>query len=188
MEAFNVPKSHIKVKLPSTRQPKCYSCGASALRAIAVYFKVGPNNEQFYMDKCKTNKEGTPPENIIRTALELGLSVSTKQYMTIRELRQYLDKGIPVICLIQAWGDEEYYKTHDYDGHYVVAIGYTDDKIYFMDPSIKGSHGFLKNAEFMARWHDEETDGTKTVQCGIAIWKPTKDKKKQDLRKVQKIQ
>lgn len=188
MEAFNVPKSHIKVKLPSTRQPKCYSCGASALRAVAVHFKVGPNNEQFYIDKCKTNKEGTPPENIIRTAVELGLSVNTKQYMTIRELRSYLDQGIPVICLIQAWGDAEYYKTHDYDGHYVVAIGYTDDKIYFMDPSIKGSHGFLKNAEFMARWHDEETDGAKTVQCGIAIWKPTKDKKKQDLLRVRKIE
>lgn len=186
MEAFNVPKSHIKVKLPSTRQPKCFSCGASALRAIAVHFKVGPNNEQFYIDKCKTNKDGTPPENIIRTALELGLTVSAKQYMTIKELRNYLNQGIPVICNIQAWGNQKDY-TNDDDGHYVVAIGYTDDKIYFMDPSIKGSHGFLKNPEFIARWHDEEVDGTKTVQFGIAMWKPTKDKKKQDLRKVTKI-
>lgn len=183
-----VPKSHIKVKLPSTRQPKSFSCGASALRAIAVHFKVGPNNEQFYIDKCKTDKNGTPPQNLIRTALELGLSVSTKQYMTLKELRDYLDRSIPVICLIQAWGDQENYKNHDYDGHYVVAIGYTDDKIYFMDPSIKGSHGFLANNEFLARWHDEEVDGTKTIRCGIALWKPTKDKRKQQLRKAKKIE
>jgi len=188
METFSVPKSHIKVKLPSAKQPKNFSCGASALRAIAVHFNVGPNNEQFYIDKCNTTyKDGTHPKDIIRVARELGLTVRSKSKMSIKDLHEYLDDGIPVVCSIQAWGDQKKYPDTDHSGHYVVAIGYTNDKIYFMDPSIKGHRGFLPNDEFIERWHDEEADGTKLNRYGIAIWNPTAIKK-QHLNKVKKIQ
>lgn len=187
METFNVPKSHIKVKLPSVRQPKSFSCGASALRAIAIHFNVGPNSEQFYIDKCNTTyKDGTHPKEIIRVARELGLTVRIKSNMSIKDLHEYLDDDIPVVCSIQAWGNQKKYTENDHNGHYVVAIGYTSDKIYFMDPSIKGHRGFLPNDEFIKRWHDKESDGTEFNRYGIAIWSPTKVKK-QDLHKVKKI-
>lgn len=187
METYYVPKSHIKVKLPSAKQPLNFSCGPSALRSIAVHFKVGPNNEQFYINKCNTtSKDGTHPKDLIRVAKELGLTVKAKSNMTINNLHNYLDEGIPVICSIQAWGNQEKYTENDHSGHYVVAIGYTKDKIYFMDPSIKASRGFLPNDEFISRWHDEEADGTKLHRYGIAIWSPT-EVKKQDLHKVKKI-
>jgi hypothetical protein len=187
METHNVPKSHIKVKLPSAKQPENFSCGASALRAIAVHFKVGPNTEQFYIDKCNTtNKNGTHPKDIIRVARELGLTVRFKSKMSIKDLHEYLDDGIPVICSIQAWGNEKKYIESNHSGHYVVAIGYTDDKIYFMDPSIKGHRGFLPNDEFIERWHDEESDGTKLNRYGIAIWSD-KAVNLQQLHKAKKI-
>jgi hypothetical protein len=187
METFNVPKHHIKVKLPSAKQSKTFSCGASVLRAIAVHFNVGPNNEKFYMDKCNTTyKKGTPPKDIIRVAKELGLTVRSKSNMSIKDLHEYLNDGIPVICSIQAWGNQKKYPD-DGSGHYVVAIGYTNDKIYFMDPSIKGHRGFLPNDEFINRWHDKEADGKKLICYGIAIWSPTAVKR-QDLHKVKKIQ
>jgi len=187
METFNVPKSHIKVKLPSAKQPKNFSCGASVLRAIAVHFNVGPNNEQFYIDKCNTTyKNGTHPKDIIRVAKELGLTVRSKSNKSIKDLHEYLDDGIPVICSLQAWGDQKKYPDTNHSGHYAVAIGYTNDKIYFMDPSIKGHRGFLPNDEFIKRWHDEEADGVQLIRYGIAIWNPTAIKK-QDLHKVKKI-
>jgi len=188
MEIHNVPKSHIKVKLPSAKQPVNFSCGASALRAIAVHFKVGPNTEKFYIDRCNTTHDnGTHPKEIIRVARELGLTVRSKSKMSINNLHEYLDEGIPVICSIQAWGDEKKYTKNDHSGHYVVAIGYTKDKIYFMDPSIKGHRGFLPNEEFMERWHDEEADGTKLIRYGIAMWSP-KAVNLQNLHKAKKIE
>jgi predicted double-glycine peptidase len=187
METFRVPQSHIKVKLPSAKQPKNFSCGASALRAIAVHFGVGPNNEQFYIDKCKTTPEdGTHPQEIIRVARELGLTTRAKSNMTIKNLQAYLDEGIPVICSIQAWGDQDKYTKDNHSGHYVVAIGYTKDKIYFMDPSIKGHRGFLPNDEFLERWHDKPADGDELIRFGIAVWSP-KEVKLQHLHKVKKI-
>ena len=40
------------------------------------------------------------------------------------------------------------------DGHWVIVIGMDDEKVYFEDPAILGSRGWLPQAEFLARWHD----------------------------------
>ena len=184
---MHVPDSHIKVDLPSTQQTKNFSCGPGALRSIAVHFKVGPDSEQYYISKCKANpKKGTNPKDLIRVALELGLKVKSKEGMTLSELQGYLDKNIPVICSVQAWGDKEDYKTNN-SGHYIAAIGYSKTRIYFMDPSLKGSRGFMSNKEFMSRWHDEEYGGTHYEQLGIAIWKSSREKETQTLHKIKKI-
>jgi hypothetical protein len=57
------------------------------------------------------------------------------------------------------------------DGHYVVAIGFDDANIYFMDPSISGRRGYLSWREFKQRWHENE--GTETepdVHQRLGIW------------------
>lgn len=186
-EAYRVPKSDIKIKLPSTKQVYSYNCGPSSLKAIARYFKVGPDSESYYINLCKaTPKNGTKPQNLVTAAKSLGLYVKLKQHMTIKELREFLDLGVPVICDIQAWGNHKEFKD-DKHGHYVVAVGYSPTHIFFMDPVIKGSHGFLSNAEFLSRWHDIELGGAKTTRLGIAIWKHEPDKEKQQLHKVSKI-
>jgi predicted double-glycine peptidase len=185
---MRIPVHHIKVGLPSKQQTKNFSCGNTALRAIAVHFKVGPDSEQFYIDKCKTTYEkGTTPKDIIHVAKALGLNVEAKQHMSIEDLHYYLDQKIPVICPIQAWGDEEKDYSNNKNGHYVVAIGYSESRIYFMDPSVKGSRGFLLNKEFLSRWHDQEYNGKHYKNFGIAIWKNSSNKEKETLLKVKKI-
>jgi predicted double-glycine peptidase len=186
-EWLHIPDDHIKIKLPSVNQPKTFSCGASALRAIAVYFKVGPNEENFYINKCKTtSKKGTNPKDILSAAHSLGLQVKAKENMTINNLRSYIDRGIPVICSVQAWGDKDDYPKDD-SGHYIVAIGYTKNRVYFMDPLLKGNRGFMSNKEFLDRWHDEEADGTKYIRLGIALWKSDNETKKHELSKAKRI-
>ena len=54
--------------------------------------------------------------------------------MTVKELQEWLVKDVPVIVLIQAWKDDDDptpYPADFDDGHYVVAIGYDFDNIYF---------------------------------------------------------
>lgn len=100
--------------------------------------------------------------------------------MTLAQLEKCLDECKPVICSIQAYADStpamqraEVYKKDD-NGHYLVAIGYDDGNIYFMDPSLTGRRGFLPKAEFVARWHDNEgsVEQPKLItHLGLVIWK-----------------
>jgi predicted double-glycine peptidase len=101
--------------------------------------------------------------------------------MTIDDLKHHVDRGVPVIVLIQAWGNENQFKKHykeDWkDGHFVVVIGYTDKLILFGDPSLYNV-GYIPISEFKDRWHD--VDEGKTYQLGIAVFgkKPTFDREK----------
>jgi len=101
----------------------------------------------------------------------MGYTVSISKNMQVAELKHQLDLGLPVLCLIQAWPERQvdYQKDWD-DGHYVVAVGYDETRIYFMDPSTLGNYTFIPNQEFIDRWHD--TDGKeRLVRFGMTISK-----------------
>ena len=55
--------------------------------------------------------------------------------MSISEIQKYIDEKKPVIVLIQAWSNypTNYHKNFKY-GHYVIAIGYDENYLYFKDP------------------------------------------------------
>jgi uncharacterized protein YvpB len=84
--------------------------------------------------------------------------------MTVSSLTGVLSTGRPVIVLIQAWKDEDDLTPYEYDfedGHYVVAIGFDNDYIYFEDPWIHGSITYMSKGELSDRWHgntDEPID------------------------------
>lgn len=166
----------IKVHLPNVNQTTEYTCGAAALRAVGSYFGINWDEEK-YADLLKTNpKHGTDPNSIVSAARALGLRVSARQNMTLDTLKMWLERGIPVICALQAWGDEEQY-TKEGNGHFVVAIGYDKEKIYFEDPSLTKERGFLSCDDFMMRWHDKDSRGRKYVRFGAAVWKNSAPKK-----------
>ena len=139
-----IPAGAIKIDLPSVEQQKTYTCGGAALRAVAELHGVGPDKEVHFEKLLKSNyDDGTTPESIVKIGKLLGLRPVAKTGMTVKELVRYLDNQCPVICAMQAWGEpHNYHKSSS--GHYVVAIGFTKDRIYFEDPSIKGSRGYLK--------------------------------------------
>jgi predicted double-glycine peptidase len=155
-EALKPPANLIKI--PQTRQATDYTCGVAALQSVLGFF-----GEEFREDelakKLKANsQEGTAYANIARFAKKKGFRVDIHKGMTLEALKRLLDKRSPVICLIQAWSEHpiDYSKTWA-NGHYVVAIGYDDKNIFFMDPSTLGNYAYIPAAEFVKRWHD--TDG-----------------------------
>lgn len=183
-----IPDHHIHVDLPSVHQQKNFSCGPACLRAISKFFKVGPDTEQKFIDHCNsTFRKGTHPEDLERTAKEYGLQVKAKKNMGIAELKRYLRGGVPVICVMQAWGSEKEYNNSTC-GHYVVAIGADGDHIYFMDPLMKsGCRGHLKVSEFVDRWHDYASDGEEYRRFGLAMWRNTTDPKTHKLNVAKEI-
>lgn len=183
-----VSKSHIYINLPSSRQQTDYTCGAVALRSIAKYYGKDLKDEEAFRQLCNSGKnKGTHPEDIAKAARALGFDATVKENLTVDELISYISKKIPVICAIQAWGNEKEYKELR-DGHYVVAIGFDNDNIYFEDPSISGSRPYLSKKEFLKRWIDREAyiDNPIKKRLGIII-KGNRPKRKEVITKTRRL-
>lgn len=109
--------------------------------------------------------------------------VDVKEYMTIAELKGYIDRDIPVILMIQAWArNKNEYKGWS-EGHYTVCIGYTKDELLFADPSLYDI-GYIPNNKLLERWHDLDIGEKKYYQLGIAVYGK---KPKFDLEKIEEI-
>jgi predicted double-glycine peptidase len=171
-----IPEGAIKVLLADTRQGEDYSCGASALQAVSGYFGVGPEEEEDYVRDLKMDRRiGSHPFQIIRAAKKYGLRVSGKERMTVNEVKAYLDRGKPVMLMIQAWRDSETEKSYAKEwgqGHWVVAIGYDWAGIYFEDPALAAIRGFIPYAELEERWHDTGPKNRRMEHYGLAVWMP----------------
>jgi predicted double-glycine peptidase len=183
-----IPEGAIKVHLPHGRMQKAGSCGAMAFRAICRFFNVGPEDENDFMKILGTSeKNGTPPESIVKHAKEFGFQVRAKTEMEVEDLMNFLDQGIPVICAMQAWGSSPKHYENNESGHYVVVVGYTVENIYFEDPSISEKRGFLPVNDFFERWHDIDAHGHHCNRMGIAMWMKT-PKKINKITKAKKIE
>ena len=177
-----IPKGAIKVALPDIQQPDDLSCGVAALMSILAYYGAGPEDYDVLRKKLGTTKNGTDYKRMVGFAQRQGLHAEARPEMKWDDLQRELDAGTPVICSIQAYDGEKHtaaerrklYKDENENGHYVVAIGYDEKNIYFMDPSLTGRRGYLPRDEFEERWHDNEgTEAKPDVihHLGLVIWK-----------------
>lgn len=159
--------------LPFVKQHTDFSCGAAILRSIAMRFGVGPDSEADFRKLLNADPEtGVEIGAILDLSDALGLQTSYYKGMTDDELRAELDAGRPVILGIQAHGEPGGYETTDDAGHYVGAVDYDQDGVYFMDPAIDGARGYLDWLELNRRWHLAGDDGTRFDRLGIAFWRP----------------
>ena len=153
---------------PSLRQIYDHDCGANALQGILAYYGI-ELNEETVMKYAKTNKkDGTSSTNICRTLKKFKLKYKAKS-MDINEVKDFIDKKVPVLIVLQAWKE----KNNDYEneykhGHWVVAIGYDKNRIIFEDPG-SFNRTFLKKRELIIRWHDK-INGQKFINHGIAVY------------------
>lgn len=161
----------VLLPVPDTRQGTPFSCGASALQAILMYWGMELRESKLMKILHTSPETGTTPEDIVRVAVNLGFRADLRQNLGIRDLEASMREGVPVIVMIQAWREGEDLRKPWTDvwesGHYVVVIGADDEKMYFEDPSILGSKGYLPRKEFLERWHD--TNGKKYIRAGIFI-------------------
>lgn len=158
-----------QLEFPELRQTYEWDCGAKSLQAVLKYYGV-EISEELLIRYAKTNsREGTSIKKIQDVLKKFDLKFEAKE-MTIDNLKDYIDREIPVIILLQAWKDskEIQYKNDFNDGHWVVVIGYDFNKIIFEDPySLQRT--FLENKELEERWHAKEKNN-KIFNYGIAVF------------------
>ncbi len=162
------------IDLPSTIQETDHTCGPAALRGICAYYGVGPGSEAEVFADVGCGVDGSDPVQLRGAARRYGLMAREYRPMSGHELARCLDRGHPVLMMLQAWpqrpvsGFEDVWDT----GHWVVAIAHDARGVTFADPSVVGARGFLTHAELDERWHDIEGVERQRVQrYGLELWR-----------------
>ncbi len=131
------------IKLKPFKQSKGY-CGPASLKMVLSAY--GINRSENYLaifTKC-SRERGCDDEDIVRAAKEFGFKGYAKQNSSIKEVKQLVKKGIPVI--VEWFSPEE-------AGHYSVVVGFEKDKIILADPHF-GEIKKHKIKWFEERWFD----------------------------------
>lgn len=144
------------ISIPFGIQTFDFDCGAKALQLVMAYYGVEKREDALIKD-LKSDKDGTSIKNMVGVAKENGFEVIARSGVSLETVKQYVEKDIPVIVLLQAWAERymtlEDWKTDYDDGHYAIVIGYKDNIVIFEDPS-SFRRTWLTEEEFIARWHD----------------------------------
>ena len=166
------------IRMPLSRQAKSYTCGVADMQSILYYYDYGEEiREDILARELKSNPDiGTNYNNLIAAAQSRGIQVEVHKDMTIDELKSALRSKKPVMVAIQAWGDNATDYANDWnDGHWAIAVGYDDERIYFMDPSTLGNFTYIAIPEFLTRWHDTDSDNTtQLIHFGLIFSKDDK--------------
>jgi predicted double-glycine peptidase len=164
--------------VPDVKQPSNYTSGPASLQAVLDYYGMDMMVDDLINITNTTPVNGTLPENIAQTARNLGFSAEIKQNMTLEELQENINQEIPVIIDAQVWKSNNTtgnLTADQLDGHYMVVIGIDNENVYFEDPAVLGSRGYMTNQEFLDRWYavypDPDNNGTNitTNHLGIII-------------------
>jgi predicted double-glycine peptidase len=150
------------VQVPVVTQRADFSCGPAATLALLRFWRPDAfatvEESALYAPLETTDARGTEPEPIAELFRSNGLEADYRYgNVTVADLERAVDAGEPPIVDLQAWTDHPipYRETWD-AGHYVVMVGYDDERLYFADPSTMTPHGyvFLPRVELEERWHD----------------------------------
>jgi len=161
--------------VPLVSQARPWSCGAAALMAALLYFGVYDDPESTLdAELGVTPEEGTRVDSIVAEARRYGLQADARVGLSFADLEGGLSRGDVVIVALQAWASNAVtdWRTNWEDGHYVVVVGLSRDRVYVMDPSVRTGYGFLTRDQFVQRWHDYDLDrGHRTTfeRLGIVI-------------------
>ena len=161
------------IKLPDLRQTKGYDCGAIVIQTILDYYGMDVREDKILKLTRTNKKKVTQTRDIERVFKKYGLKTKSGKF-TIEEVKKFIDKKIPVILVLQAWAikKEVDWKKDWKDGHYVIAIGYDKEKMYFDDPATIWKT-YLTFDELKKRWHDVgglKNKGKKYIHFGIVAY------------------
>jgi predicted double-glycine peptidase len=149
--------------LPMVKQRTSFSCGNAATLSLLRYWNweafAEVDETDLYLPLQTTHARGTEPEPIAAyLSAAGGLSAKYRHSdVTVSDLERAVDAGQPPIVDLQACRDDESPWRDVWDaGHYVVMVGYDDERLFFMDPSTMtpGPYAYLARTEIDERWHD----------------------------------
>lgn len=149
-----------------------YSCGAACAVSILRFYGYKAKEKSLIKRLKADPEDGIEPKTLVKFFRDKKFKIKQKHDMSIKDLENFLDKGMPIICAYQDWShkpsETNYHKSWDH-GHYAVVIGYDDSKIWLADPSsLKKKKGLLKE-DFYGRWRDITSNGKIYHKWGLCV-------------------
>lgn len=130
-------------------------CGPASLKMIFDYYGFDKTEEEI-AKMCDWNEKlGVSDKGIKKASEALGLKVEIKNESSFKDIKDYLDKKVPVIVNWFTRGRIDYGESEVPDGHYSVVVDLDDEFIYLQDPEI-GKLRKIKRDNFMKAWFDFE--------------------------------
>ncbi len=158
------------IKIPLCHQETPYSCGVACVQSLLAGYGIIYAQDVLVEWLKQKPIYGTDYKDIISFMMKLGFQASFHTDMDIHLLKNLINNGITPILLIQAWKDAEIDYTYDWkDSHYVIACGYEEDRVLFMDPWTLGYYTFIPNNLLMIRWHAQDSFGNPAKYPGLII-------------------
>ncbi len=162
----NMNKTIKMINLHGLRQTYDFDCGVKALQTLMAYYGVEVREDTLLKELEADKHTGTRVDKMVVAARMRGFDVEAGQNWSLEDVKRYVSQDHPVIVLLQAWADE--YKSMDdwrnnfEDGHYAIVMGYNRNVLFFEDPA-SFHRTWLKENEFLARWHDKDPATGETV-------------------------
>jgi len=154
------------LNVPDVTMPNNFSSGPASLQAVLAYYGTDTFADQL-INMTNTSENGTAPENIVQSASNLGFTADIKENMSLKDLQGNISQGKPVIVIITNGTSSnstiQNMTNPQTEYHYLVVIGMDDQNVYFEDPALIGSRGFLPIQEFLDKWFNFVGNQTNTT-------------------------
>jgi predicted double-glycine peptidase len=155
---------------PLVSQLRDYTCGVAVVRSVFKAHGRVESEADLLAPLGASEDTGVSYRMIERLARAKGYSCDHREGMTVGEVKETIRGGVPVIVMLQAWGNRrmETYRRSKKDGHFAIATGFNEDHLFFMDPSTPRTYTHIPTDEFDRRWRDldyfETSPGKRTVE------------------------
>lgn len=147
--------SSILSDVPDLLQNSSYTCGATALRAVLLYWGTDIPEDTLVAMLSTTNESGTPPQNIVNTSGSLGYPAEIRTGLSLTDLESLIRAGFPVIIGMEEHRNQSRVLSEEQGknlGHWMVVIGFDTDNVWLEDPAVLGKRTVLPRKEFLTRW------------------------------------
>lgn len=128
-------------------------CGPACLKMVLEYFGTHKTEKELAKLAKASPAHGTTAEQLIKTAKQLGFNAFKKDFSSLKEIKKYVDKKIPVIV---DWFSGD-------DGHYSVVVGIDKKYIHLQDPDLNKINK-IDLVTFQRIWFDFKGDWLKKPQ------------------------
>lgn len=128
-------------------------CGPASLKMIFDYYGISKTEEELAKLCGITADLGTNDQSLKKAAEKLGFEVKIKHFSSLEDIKEWLDKKVPVIVDWFTRGRTDYDESEVADGHYSVVVGLDEEFIYLQDPEL-GKLRKIKREDFMRVWFD----------------------------------
>lgn len=112
------------LKFPNLRQSTDYTCGITVIQAMCAYYGLNFRDDEIIKIVKPSTMTGVPVQNIVYFLNDVGIS-ARQERLSVDDVIRLINDETPPIIMVKAYGEF----------HYVVPIGYDDNRIFFMDPS-----------------------------------------------------